>query len=170
MAPKHRGNMKYYAVVRGRINEPTIFSSWGDTYPRIVGYSNPKLLAFSNLKEARKYMKGSGITEYKIDIKEGAGQTAPLLGHGGFYAVAHGRVPGIYLDWRKAELQTKKFSGAYCEKFGTYAQAKDFIKSWNIACIEIYAKELYEHLSEGSHPRDVKLNNFKRQFVEQYQA
>lgn len=55
--------------------------------------------AFVTIEEAREYMRKRGVTKYKEIIKEGAGETSPLLDSQAFYAVAHGNRPGIYPYW-----------------------------------------------------------------------
>ena len=111
MAPPPRQNMEYYAVVSGRIDEPTIFSSWylhfrlvrlrliisdrGDAHPRVTGCASVQK-AFLTLEDARGYMTKKGVTAPKEVIKNGAGSTTPVSDSEAFYAVAHGRKPGIY--------------------------------------------------------------------------
>ncbi len=45
-----------------------------------------------------------------------------------FYAVAKGRVPGIYTDWDTAQLQIKGWKGPRFKKFSTKAEAEEFIR------------------------------------------
>lgn len=70
----------------------------GDAHPRVTGCSSG-LKAFVTLEDAREYMKRKGVTEPKEVIKDGAGETTPLRDDQAFYAVAHGRKPGIYPYW-----------------------------------------------------------------------
>ncbi|XP_034951645.1 ribonuclease H1-like [Chelonus insularis] len=44
-----------------------------------------------------------------------------------YYAVAHGRCPGIYDTWNECKDQVNKFPGAVFKKFSTKSEAKDFI-------------------------------------------
>lgn len=55
--------------------------------------------AFFTIEEARKYMTRKGVTKYEEVIKETALDTTPQRGSQAFYAVAHGRRPGIYPDY-----------------------------------------------------------------------
>jgi hypothetical protein len=45
-----------------------------------------------------------------------------------YYAVAKGRVPGVYTDWGKAERQVNGFSGAVHKKFRDRKRAERFVK------------------------------------------
>ncbi|CRK95018.1 CLUMA_CG008504, isoform A [Clunio marinus] len=44
-----------------------------------------------------------------------------------FYAVARGRIPGIFSTWNECESQVKGFSGAVYKKFKTKTEADNFI-------------------------------------------
>ena len=44
-----------------------------------------------------------------------------------FYAVACGRVPGVYATWSECEPHVKGFGGAKYKSFPTAAQAQNFI-------------------------------------------
>ena len=55
---------------------------------------------FSTIEDARAYMKRNGVTKPKEVIKDGAGDTTPLRDREAFYAVAHGKQPGIYSYWK----------------------------------------------------------------------
>lgn len=114
MTSRRRKNKEYYAVVNGRVDEPTIFSSWyflsyivarnrliayrGDVHPRVTG-CHAKYKAFFTTEGARAYMNKEGVTEPKEVIKAGAGMTSPSWGSNAYYAVAHGKQPGITLYW-----------------------------------------------------------------------
>ena len=51
----------------------------------------------------------------------------------GFYAVAVGKVCGIYATWELCEAQTKGYSNAKYKKFSTEAAATAFIEEHRIA-------------------------------------
>ena len=110
--------MKYYAVVKGRGNEePTIYWSWWATFsifqkqpptgyantsravahPRVTHYSTPNWKKCHTLEDALSYMKAQGVENPRED-RTGEGYPASNRGPG-FYAVANGRVPGIYTHW-----------------------------------------------------------------------
>ncbi|KAI8980010.1 ribonuclease H-like domain-containing protein [Trametes punicea] len=54
-------------------------------------------------------------------------------GKPGFYAVARGRVPGIYTTWDDCQAQTAGFPGNKHQKFTTLAQAQDYLASHGIS-------------------------------------
>ena len=110
-------NTEYYAVIEGRIEEPTIFTSWysilyqhtpletdwqstnrGDAHPRVTGCSN-LFKGVRTLEEACEYMETHGIYHYRKEIKQTALDTTPRNQKDGFYAVANGKNPGIYPIW-----------------------------------------------------------------------
>jgi ribonuclease HI len=41
-----------------------------------------------------------------------------------YYAVARGRIPGIYTEWDSCQIQVDGFTGARYTKFATEAEAK----------------------------------------------
>ena len=45
-----------------------------------------------------------------------------------YYAVAHGRVPGVYTDWGMAERQVNGYSGAVHKKFQDRSRAERFVR------------------------------------------
>ena len=58
-----------------------------------------KLKGFFSIEDARAYMKIEAPTGHKEVIKAGAGETNPEWESEAFYAVAHGRKPGIFPYW-----------------------------------------------------------------------
>ncbi|CAE8599448.1 unnamed protein product, partial [Polarella glacialis] len=44
-----------------------------------------------------------------------------------FYAVARGRVPGVYVIWDECKAQVDYFQGSKYKKFTTKSEADDFI-------------------------------------------
>lgn len=112
---RRRKNKDYYAVIEGRLDKPTIFSSWyysqtdfeyqtdlefirGDAHPRVTGCSN-RHKGFLTIEEARKYMAKHGVAEYDEVIKDMSVDTTPKRMSMAYYAVAFGRDPGIYPEW-----------------------------------------------------------------------
>ncbi|KHN87293.1 Ribonuclease H [Toxocara canis] len=45
-----------------------------------------------------------------------------------FYAVAHGRKPGVYEDWNEAQKQIKDYHQPVYKKFATKEEAEEFFK------------------------------------------
>lgn len=76
-----------------------MLSDRGDAHPRVTGCPS-KHESFFTIEDARAYMNRNGVTEPKEAIKDGAGETTPLRGSVAFYAVAHGKRPGIYTYWQ----------------------------------------------------------------------
>ena len=45
-----------------------------------------------------------------------------------FYAIARGRVPGVYRSWDEASRQVTSYSGAVHKSFGTHAEAARWVE------------------------------------------
>ncbi|BCS00025.1 RNase H1/viroplasmin domain-containing protein [Aspergillus luchuensis] len=152
-----RKNNEYYAVLTGRIDEPTIFSSWGDAHPRVTGCRSDHE-AFENLLEAQNFMEKNGVKQPKLVIKEGAGETTPLLGKEAFYAVANGRNPGIYPYYHgKTKPEVDRFDGACHKHFRTHSQAEAFIEDWKNSYADVCRREIKAKLDQGFRPPNMKL-------------
>lgn len=70
----------------------------GDAHPRVTGCP-AEHKAFVTIEKAREYMKKMKVTKHTEVIKDGAGETSPLWNTKAYYAVAHGKQPGIYEYW-----------------------------------------------------------------------
>ncbi|EWZ34047.1 uncharacterized protein FOBCDRAFT_142173 [Fusarium oxysporum Fo47] len=101
---------KYYAVIKGHINKPTIFSSWyhllkdnsqdkliNGSQGRCIPASPSKHRGFYTIHKARIYMELIGVDYIEQLIDDGTDETAPLPDPYNHYAVANGPKPGIYL-------------------------------------------------------------------------
>jgi uncharacterized protein (DUF433 family) len=149
----------------------------GDAHPRVTGCKADHG-AFPTIEEARGFMKRRGVTEHKEVFKEGAGETAPLLGSQAFYAVADGKnlvsilVISTYLPSgfsvkiklltsfsgeSGAELEIKKVSGSCHKLFRTRAQAEAFIEDWKDSYADIWRKAIREALDRGRRPADMRI-------------
>ncbi|KAJ5805619.1 uncharacterized protein N7503_003221 [Penicillium pulvis] len=156
MSPS-RKNKEYYAIFKGRVEEPTIFSSWGHAHPRITGYKKPISKSFTTLQAARRYMTEKGVTEPREIIKSEDEDTTPVCGNG-FYAVANGDNPGVYPLYRGkygAEKEVDKVEGSCHKRFKTEAQAKEFIDEWKETFAGIWSEIIREALDEGLRPRSI---------------
>ncbi|KAJ5523287.1 hypothetical protein N7513_012831 [Penicillium frequentans] len=157
MSPK-RKNKEYYAILKGRVEEPTIFSSWGHAHPRITWYDGAVSRSFTTLKEARGYMKEEGVPK-SIEIIRSEDENTTPEGGNGFYAVANGNNPGVYPFYRGktgSEKEVKKVTGSCHKRFRTRAQAEAFIEDWNETCAEIWSKPINKEPDQGFRPRDTE--------------
>ncbi|KAG7001287.1 hypothetical protein FocnCong_v013161 [Fusarium oxysporum f. sp. conglutinans] len=124
---------KYYAVIEGHIDKPTIFSSWADAHPRVTGCPS-KYRGFYTIHEARIYMELMGVDYIEQLIDDGTDETAPLPDPRNYYAVANGPKPGIYAFWDGpggAKEAVELVSFACHKSFRTYKEAQEFIDHWN---------------------------------------
>jgi viroplasmin and RNaseH domain-containing protein len=56
-----------------------------------------------------------------------------------FYAVAKGRIPGIYMNWEECKQQVNKFSGEKFKGFENLREAENYMAihcdtEWKIFC------------------------------------
>ena len=57
-----------------------------------------------------------------------ASRSNPAMAREKFYAVARGRVPGVYRSWDEASRQVTSYSGAVHKSFGTHAEAARWVE------------------------------------------
>ncbi|KAF6815160.1 hypothetical protein CMUS01_12488 [Colletotrichum musicola] len=149
MAKQRRKSASYYVVSKGAVERPTIFSSWycftysnrlsgltatrADAHARVTNCAAAQVKGFCTLEEARTYKNKDGIDTPTEVIKPIADDSTPRWDHYGYYAVAHGKKPGIYTCWygqEGAEVQVKKVSGASYKWFKTEKEAEAFLEDW----------------------------------------
>ncbi|CEJ82771.1 hypothetical protein VHEMI02819 [[Torrubiella] hemipterigena] len=153
----------YYVVLNGgRVEKPTIFSSWGDVHPRVAG-CKAKYERFKKLEEAYKYLKDNGVEEgdYHEVINPTAGKTTPDKGSKAFYAVANGTRVGVFdcfCGEDGCKCQVEQAPGACHQRFRTRQQADAFREDWNESVAYIYYKEIKKALDEGKRPLDMKFD------------
>lgn len=159
MGSKRIRNKEFYAVLKGRVDEPTIFSSWGDAHPRVTGCAST-FKGFRTLEESRAYLNENGASEHQEIIKNGAGETTPIWNSEGFYAVAYGGRPGIYNYWwgdKGSRPQVETISGACHKVFRTRAQAEAFIEDWKESFSDVFRRALKQMMDQGHRPNNMKL-------------
>ncbi|KAJ9138799.1 hypothetical protein NKR19_g7695 [Coniochaeta hoffmannii] len=88
----------FYGVVRGR--RAPIVSSWGVAGALVDGYGNSLHRGFETFDEAKEWMATNGCPEFRCYMPDDDGIAPAARFKGGYYAVARGRRPGIYLTWR----------------------------------------------------------------------
>jgi len=111
------GSVKYYAVRAG--HTPGVYMDWKECEQNITGFRGASFKSFATLSEAQDFVAGRRPAK--------AAATAPAEPTK-FYAVARGRVPGIYMDWDTAQLQIKGWKGPRYKKFNTKGEAEEFIR------------------------------------------
>ena len=57
-----------------------------------------------------------------------ASRSKPAMAREKFYAIARGRVPGVYRSWDEASRQVTSYSGAVHKSFGTHAEAARWVE------------------------------------------
>ncbi|WP_295815580.1 ribonuclease H family protein [uncultured Veillonella sp.] len=69
-----------------------------------------------------------------------------------FYAVRHGRVPGVYTIWSDCEKQVKGYGGAIYKSFSTEAEAHAFVEDSGLSLSDFMSAKK----SEPKSPQEVK--------------
>lgn len=75
-----------------------------------------------------------------------------------YYAVANGRVKGIFDNWDACKMQVVKFSGAQYKGFDSYDKAKQYMKEAGV-CEYSVPKSLFESKNDtGLHKIEFEQN------------
>ena len=69
-----------------------------------------------------------------------------------FYAVRHGRVPGVYTTWSDCEKQVKGYGGAIYKSFSTEAEAHAFVEDSGLSLSDFMSAKK----SKSKSPQEVK--------------
>ncbi|KAJ5335710.1 uncharacterized protein N7506_005646 [Penicillium brevicompactum] len=161
MAPPVSKSDKFYAVYKGRVDKPTIYSSWSQVHPRVIECEGADHQKFDTIEDARRAMKERGFEENDIDVdifdKGSAEIKVTSLRKGKHYAVAGGKSTGVFIAWKDAE---KAINGttACQECFSTKQEAEEFIESWKDAYADVWRRAIRQGLNEGWKARDMNLN------------
>jgi ribonuclease HI len=67
-----------------------------------------------------------------------------------FYGVAKGRIPGVYTDWATAQEQITGWKSPKYKKFGTRAEAEEFVRSGGKVSAEPTLSKASENLDRNS--------------------
>ncbi|KAJ5111699.1 hypothetical protein NUU61_001329 [Penicillium alfredii] len=157
MAPPVNKSDKFYAIYKGRVDKPTIYSSWSQAHPRVIGCEGADHQKFDTLKDARKEMEERGFEDIDIFVKKSAEIKVTPMRKGKHYAVAGGKNTRVFTAWKDAE---KAINGttACQECFGTKQEAEEFIESWKDAYADVWRRAIRQGLDEGWKVRDMSLN------------
>ncbi|KAL4812454.1 hypothetical protein BDW67DRAFT_178689 [Aspergillus spinulosporus] len=148
----------YHAIYKGRVDQPTIVSSWAQAHPRVKEYHGADHEGFNTLEEARNSMHKRGFSEFSEVIKSNPESKAVLGLKGNFYAVAYGRTTGVFRDYEHAKKAIDKFKSACHQRFNTQDEAEEFIELWRLACSEVWQREIRQKLHKGWLLRDLSFN------------
>ncbi|KAJ5159297.1 uncharacterized protein N7500_008948 [Penicillium coprophilum] len=90
---------KVYVIYRGRVDQPTIYSSWGHAHPKVTGFDGADFRSFERLEDAQNSLKEKGIEDYKTFLKP-AKSSPSQKSRQKYYAVAYGTKVGVFRDWK----------------------------------------------------------------------
>lgn len=105
-------NPRYYAVRTGR--KPGVYHSWAECQAQVSGYSRAEFKAFSTQQSATDWL-ASTSAKIASPIATATTTTTTMKCQSKvtrYYAVAIGRAPGIYTDYRPVHASCSGFKGA----------------------------------------------------------
>ncbi|KAL3682026.1 hypothetical protein R1sor_000048 [Riccia sorocarpa] len=136
--------MSYYAVARGHC--PGVYLTWEQSKNQVENFPNARHKKFSTRADAKTFIEknrdvsaegnprrsdeasGQGHVAM-LDVRAASsGPVPPPHPIPAYYAVAKGRVPGIYSTWDEASVQVKDMYSAKYKKFYKMEEAEEFIE------------------------------------------
>ncbi|ODM16944.1 hypothetical protein SI65_07342 [Aspergillus cristatus] len=153
---------KYYAVYTGRVDKPTIYSSWAQAHPRVIQCKN-EYKEFKTRQDAINWLVGEMQATNIHDATEDgdmvrSSSSSPSPSKKKYYAVAYGRQTGVFHNWEDAKGATSGFTSACHESFRTEHEAKQFIEDWREACADVWRLEIRRGLNDGWKPEDLAVD------------
>ncbi|KAL4762226.1 RNase H1/viroplasmin domain-containing protein [Aspergillus foveolatus] len=139
----------YYAIYKGRVDRPTIVSSWAQAHPRVEEFNGADHEGFDTLEDARNSMQKRGFSEFSEVIKGNQASKTVLRPAERFYAVAYGISTGVFRNYDDVKKATDNFKSACHQRFNTQDEAEQFIEQWRLACSEVWQREIRKALQNG---------------------
>lgn len=122
---------KFYAVKVGKT--PGVYDTWEQCLQQVTGqkgavcrlYSSSSPLGVADLIAVKSFLSQADAQLFVDGKLVPASSKQP--GEQKFYAVQHGKTPGVYLDWPSAQQQISGFRNPRHKKFSTRAEAEAFV-------------------------------------------
>ncbi|OWZ07746.1 Ribonuclease HI, partial [Phytophthora megakarya] len=108
----------FYAVAVGR--STGVFLNSAEAMEQVRGFSGFQMKKFRDFDKAEEYIAFNQV--YSSD------EESEVEEEKWYYAVAVGRLPGVYTDWEVAKSQVNGFSGSRMKKFHDLDEANAFIQ------------------------------------------
>ncbi|KAK3617466.1 hypothetical protein LTR56_025266 [Elasticomyces elasticus] len=116
----------------------------------MTGFSKAEHKSFVKLQDAKDYMHTKGIIDYAQDMESENENTTPERGDAAFYAVAHGKAPGVYRYYEEgARPLVDKHPHACHKHFRTQQQAEIFILDWTEEYLYINNQNWIREFAKG---------------------
>ncbi|KAE8340773.1 hypothetical protein BDV24DRAFT_163992 [Aspergillus arachidicola] len=157
MPPYQYEKEEFYAVYRGRVDRPTIYSSRSQVHPRVIGCKDADQQKFDTLQDPHGAMTSKGFTDVKEVIVPITEVKAGTLGHGKFYAVAGGRTTEAFTDCENAKRSIDGTHDCH-QRFRTQQEAEQFIETWEDAYADVWRREIRQGLDKGWKPKDMEFD------------
>ncbi|RKP16995.1 hypothetical protein ROZALSC1DRAFT_24656 [Rozella allomycis CSF55] len=107
----------YYAVAVGR--KPGIYINFEEADSQIANFDGAVYKRFANKNEADEFLRNHS--------SQNAGNIWRSVYIVWYYAVAVGKKPGVYLDFKKAQEQIQNFDSPIYRKFKQRSDAENFV-------------------------------------------
>uniref|UniRef100_A0A914C3D1 ribonuclease H n=1 Tax=Acrobeloides nanus TaxID=290746 RepID=A0A914C3D1_9BILA len=135
---------KFYAVAHGF--KRGIYEDWNEAKKNIDGFPQPVYKKFDSREEAEKYVDERTPKEVSLEVDESGDQ---------FYAVARGKVVGIFTDYNEVKKHIADYPQPLHKKFSKLDEARAYYKKFALGEVPEEEKDTVD--SEG--PDEVDNNN-----------
>ncbi|MFH4976359.1 hypothetical protein AB6A40_003068 [Gnathostoma spinigerum] len=106
---------KFYAVGHG--HKPGVYENWADAQEQIKNFPQPAYKKFNTREEAEEYVKARKPERVSMEVDEKADK---------FYAVARGKVVGIFTNYDEVKQHIANYPQPMYKKFDTLDEAKKY--------------------------------------------
>ncbi|OZC11929.1 hypothetical protein X798_01110 [Onchocerca flexuosa] len=114
----------FYAVGHGK--KPGVYEKWADVqeqaFFQIKDFPQPVYKKFSTKEEAEEYVKARRPERISLEVNEKADK---------FYAVARGKVVGIFTDYNEVKNHIADYPQPLYKKFEKLDEAKAYYKKYS---------------------------------------
>ncbi|CAG9536232.1 unnamed protein product [Cercopithifilaria johnstoni] len=110
----------FYAVGHGKI--PGVYEKWADVQEQIKDFPQPVYKKFATKEEAEEYVNARRPERVSLEVDEKADK---------FYAVARGKVVGIFTDYNEVKNHIADYPQPLYKKFEKLDEAKAYYKKYS---------------------------------------
>ncbi|TKR68123.1 hypothetical protein L596_024152 [Steinernema carpocapsae] len=112
--------MSFYGVAHGF--KRGVFESWDDAQTQIKGFPQPIYKKFTSKEDAEDFVKKRTAESVSLDDFDAAADK--------FYAVARGKVVGVFTDYEKVKSHIADYPQPLHKKFGTADEARAYYEKF----------------------------------------
>jgi len=132
---------KFYAVAFG--HKRGVYENWTEVQQQIKGFPQPIYKKFDTREKAQEFVDHRQPNSTAIEVSPGdAGDK--------FYAIARGRIIGIFQDYDTVKKNITKYPQPMYKKFSTYSQAKEFVEKFANVKVDESAGNKSSHIEDST--------------------